>query len=165
MPNAFPTISPIRLRSGARNRSSLARGPIYAGRLFSRRAVDLRVRLVTLCEVNGRTVELVVHGRTVDLSRSGAGLTLTRDLPAGAEVMLCLQLPTSDEPLRQPGKPATSAPGTPLCLRARVVRRRGFRIGIQFVQPTAEQRLLLCEFCYSFGAAHHQPANGGPCRH
>ena len=85
-------------------------------------------------QVNGRVAEVVVHGRTVDLSRSGAGLTVTRELPEGAEVVLSVQLPIRSEPL---------------CLRAVVVRRRGFRAGLEFVQPTAEQRLLLCEFCYS----------------
>ena len=78
-------------------------------------------------------IEGVVHGRTVDLSRTGAGLTLTRELAAGAEVVLCLKLPG----------------GEPLHLRARVIRRRGFHAGLQFVEPTAEQRLLLGEFCCS----------------
>ena len=73
----------------------------------------------------------VVHGRTVDLSRTGAGLTLTRELAAGTEVVLCLNLPC----------------GKPLRLRAVVIRRSGFRAGLQFVEPTAEQRLLLLEFC------------------
>ena len=79
-------------------------------------------------------VEAMVHGRTVDLSRSGAGLTVSCELPAGDEVVLRLQLPSSDGPLN---------------LRAVVVRRCGFRAGLKFVQPTAEQRLLLCRFCYS----------------
>ena len=121
--------------------------------------------------------EVVVHGRTVDLSRSGAGLTLTRELPAGAEVVLCIQLPNSRGPLSHANKPTPGfypntpkegalgtpgLPGTPLCLRAVVVRRRGFRAGLEFVQPTAEQRLLLCEFCYSSTAARQQQARWGP---
>jgi hypothetical protein len=75
---------------------------------------------------------LVVHGRTVDLSRSGAGVTVTRELAAGGEVVLRLRL----------------AEGT-LDLRAVVTRRRGFRVGLEFVQPTAEQRLMLLALCGS----------------
>ncbi len=140
MATAFPTVFPIKLRSGAfirrsaSARSSAAHSRLYAGRLYSRRAVDVRARLVTQRQVHGRTVELVAHGRTVDLSRSGIGMTLTGELPIGAEVVLSLQLPGSDGQL---------------CLRAVVVRRCGFRAGLEFVQPTAEQRLLLCKFCYA----------------
>lgn len=89
-------------------------------------------------------IEGVVHGRTVDLSRTGAGLTLTRELAAGAEVVLCLNLPGGGVP----GEPVFGSLGRkPLCLRAVVIRQRGFRAGLRFVEPTAEQRLLLCEFC------------------
>ena len=138
MPTVFPTVSPIPFPNDAGDQvstgSSVARGSIYASRRYYRRPVDVRARLVMGPQVNGRTVEVVVHGRTFDLSRSGAGLTLTRELPAGAEVVLSVHLPGS---------------GEPLCLRAVVVRRRGFRAGLEFLQPTAEQRLLLCDFCYS----------------
>ena len=98
--------------------------------------------------MDGRPVEVVVHGRTVDLSRSGAGVTLTRELASGSEVVLCLCLPGSS---RGPRRARSWLDGVdnPLCLRAVVIRRRGFRAGLEFVQPTAEQRLLLCEFCYS----------------
>ena len=77
---------------------------------------------------------IIVHGRTRDLSCSGAGVTLTRELPSGTEVVLCLRLPGC---------------GNVLCLRAVITRRQGFRAGLQFVQPTAEQRLLLSELCYA----------------
>jgi hypothetical protein len=102
---------------------------IYAGRLYSRRALDLRARVLARQDAG----VVVIHGRTVDLSRSGAGVTLTRELALGTEVVLCLRLPGS---------------GNPLCLRSVITRRRGFRVGLEFLQPSAEQRLLLCELCY-----------------
>jgi PilZ domain len=106
--------------------------PTYASRLYSRRLVDVRAQLLARRQADGRIV--VVHGRTVDLSRSGAGVTLTRELASGTEVVLCLQLPGI---------------GEPLCLRAVIRRRHGFRAGLEFVEPTAEQRLLLCRFCHA----------------
>lgn len=102
--------------------------PIFANRLFSRRKVDLRARLLT--QFNGRM--MVVYARTVDLSRSGACVTLSRELASGSEVVLCLQLPGS---------------GHALTLKAVVVRRQGFRAGLRFVQPNAQQRLALSQFC------------------
>lgn len=107
------------------------RSPIYASRLFSRRRLDVRARLVALHPTGERTV---IHARTFDLSRSGAGLTLTRDLPSGTEAVLCFRLP---------GKSSA------LCLQAVIARRQGFRAGLRFVQPSAEQRLLLSELCYA----------------
>ena len=38
--------------------------------------------------------------------------------------------------------------GALLCLHAVVIRSHGFRVGLRFVQPTAEQRLLLSELCH-----------------
>jgi hypothetical protein len=110
---------------------SSSRSSIYASRLFSRRRLDLRARLVALC-ATGEPV--IVHGRTRDVSKGGAGLTLTRELPSGTQVVLCLRLPGN---------------GSPLCLQAVITRRKGFRVGLQFVKPTAEQRLLLSELCYA----------------
>ena len=143
MPTVFPTVWPMKLRSRASAPGSFARSPIYATRLYSRRRVDVRASLVLPWQVEPWQVaqwhgdrgvtDGVVHGRTVDLSRTGAGLTLTRELAAGTEVVLCLNLPC----------------GQPLRLRAVVIRRSGFRAGLQFVEPTAEQRLLLLEFCCS----------------
>lgn len=113
--------------SGRRtNRSSS-----YASRLFNRRPLDLRARLVALLATGER---VVVHARTRDLSHSGAGLTLTSELPSGTDVVLCLRLPGD---------------GGQLCLQAVVARRRGFHVGLHFVRPTAEQRLLLSELCYA----------------
>ena len=137
-PTVFPTVWPMKLRSRASAPGSFARSPIYATRLYSRRRVDVRASLVEPWQiepwqVDRRVTDGVVHGRTVDLSRTGAGLTLTRELAAGTEVVLCLNLPC----------------GQPLRLRAVVIRRTGFRAGLQFVEPTAEQRLLLLEFCCS----------------
>jgi hypothetical protein len=120
------------------------RSAIYASRLFSRRRIDVRARVVALHSmgehgvahrVSGYGVKYsVVHARTVDVSRSGAGLTLTRELPAGTEVVLCFRIPGN---------------GTMLCLHSVVTRGYGFRVGLRFVQPTAEQRLLLSELCHS----------------
>lgn len=106
-----------------------SRNPIYASRLFSRRPLDVRAHLVAL-HSNGERI--VVHARTRDVSRGGAGLTLTRDLPSGTEVALCLRLPGN---------------GGQLLLQAVIVRHQGFRVGVQFVRTTAEQRLLLSELC------------------
>ena len=75
-----------------------------------------------------------IHGRTFDLSRSGAGLTLTRQLPSGTAVELHLRFPDL---------------GKVLCLQAVITRCQGFRVGLQFVQPTAEQRVALSELCYA----------------
>jgi hypothetical protein len=100
----------------------------HRSRLFSRRPLDLRARLVALHATGERTV---VHARTRDLSHSGAGLTVTGELASGTAVVLCLRLPG----------------GGQLCLQAVVARRQGFRCGLRFVRPTAEQRLLLSELC------------------
>jgi hypothetical protein len=123
------------------------RSTIYANRLFSRRRLDVRARLVTPHSAGGhgvprgvghgvhRGVEyVVVHARTLDVSSSGAGVTLTRELPSGSEVVLCF---------RHPGN------GILLCLHAVITRCRGFRAGLRFVQPTAEQRLLLSQLDYA----------------
>jgi len=104
------------------------RSRVWCNRLWSRHRLDLRAHLLVRSAADGRV--LVVHGRTADLSRSGAGVTVSRELESGTEVVLCLRLPQ----------------GT-LSLRAVVTRRRGFRVGLEFVQPTAEQRLLLAELC------------------
>jgi hypothetical protein len=107
------------------------RASIYANRLFSRRRLDLRAHLVALDSTGER---VIVHARTCDLSHSGVGLTLTCELPSGTEVVLYLRLP---------GK------CSPLCLQAVIARRQGSRAGLHFLRPTAEQRLLLSEFCYA----------------
>jgi PilZ domain len=116
------------------NRATRARpmdaSPIYASRLYTRRSIDVRARLIAMHSGGERTV---VHARTCDLSRSGAGLTVTREMPSGVEVILYLHLPGHE---------------MPLCLQALIIRRKGFRVGLQFVSPTAEQRLLLNELCY-----------------
>jgi len=108
--------------------SLLNRNPIYASRLFSRRPLDVRARLVLLYS-NGE--QTIVHARTCDVSHGGAGLTLTGEIPSGTEVALCLRLPD----------------GSPLWVQAIIIRRQGFRVGVQFVRTTAEQRLLLSELC------------------
>jgi hypothetical protein len=112
MPNAF------------RSRSS-----IYASRLFSRHPLDVRARLVALHSTGEHSI---VHGRTCDVSHSGAGVTLTREMPSGTEVVLSLRLPGDRGAL---------------CLHAIITRCQGFRVGLRFLQPTAEQRLLLSELC------------------
>jgi hypothetical protein len=104
---------------------------IYASRLFARRRLDLRARLVAR---HSTGEYIIVQARTVDVSRSGAGLTLTRELPAGTQVVLCLRLPGN---------------GATLSLRAVIIRRQGCRAGVQFLQTDAAQRLLLCELCYA----------------
>jgi hypothetical protein len=108
-----------------------SRKHIHASRLFSRRSLDLRARLIALHSTGER---VIVHARTCDVSRGGAGLMLTQDLPSGTEVALCLRLPGN---------------GGPLFLQAVITRRRGFRAGLQFVRTTAGQRLQLCELCYA----------------
>ncbi len=112
------------------DRSRRTANQVWRNRVWSRRALDLRAQLLTPADAGGRA--LVVHGRTVDLSRSGAGVTVTHELAAGSEVVLCLRLP-----------------GGTLSLRAIVTRRCGFRVGLEFVQPTAEQRLMLSALCQS----------------
>jgi hypothetical protein len=104
---------------------------IYASRILSRRRFDVRARLVAVRSTGER---IVVHARTRDLSCSGAGVTLTGELPSGTEVTLYMRIP-GEVPM--------------LCLRAVVTRCRGFRAGLQFVQPSARQRLLLSELCYA----------------
>jgi hypothetical protein len=99
--------------------------------MFSRRRLDVRARVVTGCPGGERTV---IQARTFDLSRGGAGLTVTGELLAGSAVELYLRLPGQDKALY---------------LQAVIARRRGFRVGLQFVRPTAEQRLLLSEVCYA----------------
>jgi hypothetical protein len=106
------------------------RNPNHSSRLFIRRPLDLRARLVALLATGEH---VIVHARTRDLSHSGAGLTLTSELPSGTSVVLCLRLPA----------------GGQLCMQAVIARQRGFRAGLQFVRPTAEQRLLLSELCFA----------------
>jgi hypothetical protein len=103
----------------------------YASRLFSRRRLDLRAHVVARHSSGGH---ILVQARTVDVSHTGAGLTLTRELPSGTLVVLCLRLPGS---------------GAALNLRAVIVRRQGFRAGLQFLRTNAQQRLLLSELCYA----------------
>jgi hypothetical protein len=107
------------------------RSTIYASRLFSRRRLDLRACLVALHSSGERSI---VHARTCDVSHGGAGLTLTREIPSGTEVVLCLRLPSN---------------GNQLCLQAVIARRKGFRAGVRFVRTTAEQRSMLRELCYA----------------
>ena len=81
------------------------RSAIYASRLLSRRSLDVRARVVALHSTaergaghdfigrgfagHGVTKQgarySVVHARTLDVSQSGAGLTLTCELPWGAK--------------------------------------------------------------------------------
>ena len=113
-----------------RNQCSIDRSRLWSNRVWPRRPLDLRAHLLMRADAGGRG--LVVHGRTVDLSRSGAGVTVTRELAAGSKVVLRLRLPE----------------GT-LELRAVITRRSGFRVGLEFVQPTSEQRLMLLALCRS----------------
>lgn len=106
------------------------RSAIYGNRLYARHPMDFRVRLLTGRNKGGTLSE--VHGRTVDLSRGGAGLTLTREVASGAEVVLCVQVPGSTHPLSLP---------------AVIVRSRGFRVGVKFLEASAEQRLQLYKLC------------------
>ena len=108
-----------------------SRPAIHASRILSRRPLDVRARLVALHSTGER---VIVQARTHDVSCSGVGLTLTRELPSGTKVVLCFRLPGSE---------------TALCLQAVIARRQGFRAGLRFVQPTAEQRRLLSELCYA----------------
>ena len=59
---------------------------------------------------------------------------LTQGLPSGTEVALCLRLPGN---------------AGPLFLQGVITRRHGFRVGLQFVRTTAEQRMQLCQLCYA----------------
>jgi PilZ domain-containing protein len=118
------------LPSSETNGVAAKKAAVYASRLCARRTLDVRVQL--LARGAGDRAIARVYARTVDLSPTGVGLTLSRELPAGSEVLLYLKLPGSS---------------AALCLAAEVVRRRGFRAGLQFVRPTAEQRLRLGEFC------------------
>jgi hypothetical protein len=110
------------------------RSTIYGNRLYARHAMDLRARLLPGNSVGDRHPGALseVHGRTVDLSRGGAGLTLTREVASGSEVVLCLQVPGKSHPLSLP---------------AVIVRSRGFRVGVKFLDAPAEQRLQLYELC------------------
>ena len=101
----------------------------YRSRLFSRRPLDLRARLVVLHSDGGHAV---MHARTRDISRNGAGLTVTGELAYGSAVVLCLRLPGSD---------------APLCVKAILTRQRGFRVGLRFVHTTAMQRQQIAGLC------------------
>ena len=108
----------------------------YAGRVVTRtgrgaarRPFDLRASLIAFA-AGGE--QLQVQARTRDLSPSGAGLTLTRPLPNGTFVLLTMRLPGSQ------GR---------LSLKAIIARCKGYSVGVHFVAPTLEQRLLLGELC------------------
>lgn len=111
--------------------SSTHRDSIHRSRIYSRRPIDLRARLLAR-DTQGE--QFVVHGWMRDLSCSGAGVTLTSELPSGTEVVLCLRLPGQMGQLR---------------LGAVIRRRQGFRAGLEFLPPTPEQRLQLTELCYA----------------
>jgi hypothetical protein len=123
---SFLEDSHVPLSSYARRK----RSAIYGNRLYARHAMDLRARLLTKLSSGGKLTE--VHGRTVDLSRGGAGLTLTREVASGTEVVLCMQVPGSSRAFS---------------LLAVIVRSRGFRVGLKFLETSAEQRLQLYELC------------------
>jgi hypothetical protein len=105
-----------------------SRPSIYASRVHQRRPLDVRVCLIAI-DANGERV--MIYGRTRDLSVSGAGLTLPSPLPYGTEIALQIRMPR----------------GEALALRAVVMRRQGSRVGVRFLQTSAEQRLRLAEFC------------------
>ena len=90
---------------------------IYASRLFSRRRLDVRARLVAQQTTGER---IIVQARTFDVSRTGAGLTLTRELPSGTEVLLYLRLPGSGA--AHPGFRATRATAAALVSRQKRMR-------------------------------------------
>jgi hypothetical protein len=102
----------------------------YDNRMYARHAMDLRARLLRGNDTHGQFS--IVHGRTVDISRGGAGLTLTREVASGAEVVLSIQPPGSRHSLRLP---------------AVIIRSQGFRVGLKFLETSAEQRLRLEELC------------------
>ena len=121
--------APIFLEPERRRATHAGRVVTRCARLFARRSLDIRASLIAF--VAGGE-ELQVQARTCDLSPSGAGLTLTRPLPAGTLVLLTLRLP--------------GGMGC-LSLKAIVARGKGYRAGVHFVAPTPEQRLLLGELC------------------
>jgi hypothetical protein len=102
---------------------------IYASRVFPRHRLDVRARLEAVHSTGER---VNIQARTRDISRSGAGLTLTHELPVGTDVLFCLRVHGS---------------GSQLCLESTITRRTGFRVGLRFLRLTAEQRLLLFELC------------------
>lgn len=104
---------------------------VHRSRIYTRRRLELRARLLTRSE---RGQENVVQGWMRDLSCSGAGVMIAGEVPAGAEVVLTMRLPNSLGHLS---------------LRAVVRRRQGFRTGLEFLTTTPEQRLMLTELCYA----------------
>ncbi|MDR3764101.1 MAG: PilZ domain-containing protein [Acidobacteriota bacterium] len=104
---------------------------IHRSRIYSRRPLDMRARLLMRGE---RGKEEVVHGWMRDLSCSGAGMMLAGNVTPGAEVVLSMRLPNRLGHLN---------------LRAVVRRHQGLRTGLEFLTTTPEQRLMLTELCYA----------------
>ena len=107
----------------------VSRSAIYASRLLPRRPLDVRACLTAIAR-SGEPVTL--YGRTYDLSPAGACLSVPAPLPSGTEVAVHFRLPDGMEAL---------------AMRAVVLRRQGSRLAVRFLQATAQQRLLLAEFC------------------
>jgi hypothetical protein len=106
-----------------------SRAAIYANRLLPRRSVDVRASLTALARGGEH---FTLYGRTCDLSPSGACLSVPGTFPEGTEVAMRFRLPGQLEAL---------------AVHAVVLRRQGSRLAVHFLRTTAQQRLLIGEFC------------------
>ena len=89
--------------------------------------VDKRLKI----KVVPRSQESLLHGRIRDLSEGGLSAIVSGLLNAGEQTML--EFPDAD--------------GNTLVLAAVVCHRKGFYYGLQFSNPTAEQRQAIVKIC------------------
>ncbi len=81
-----------------------------------------------------------VHARTFDVSRSGAGLTLTRQLPSGTAVVLCLRIPGTGHSAL-PASRHHPPPGIPCWTAICAAHRRTARCcSLNSVTPEPDER-------------------------
>lgn len=100
-------------------------------RVHRRFPADIRVRIAII----ERASPCIIHARLNDLSSGGVNIMVPRDLADGTLAMVGLRFPGTDDAI--------------LWFRSKLRHRKGFRCGFQFVDVSAEQKLLLRDLCHS----------------
>ncbi len=96
-------------------------------RRWKRSKVDIRVRIRRWEEPEEATSVV----RTYELSEGGMSVYASETLEIGAFMQVVIALPAAANPLR---------------LRAVVRNRRGFRCGLEFVEPSAAEKYELARY-------------------
>ena len=105
-----------------------------AERRYKREKVDIRVRLRRWEEAESAASVM----RSCELSEGGMSVYAPDPLEVGTFVMVAFSLPPEEKALR---------------LRAVVRNRRGFRCGLQFVDPPAAERFAIMRYLGTIAGA------------